>query len=261
VSNPYLGREGAPFGRKVWDFLDATLVEIAKAQLSGRKILPLQGPFGLGLVSVPAGVTSSSGMCAVQSIPLTLIEKTFHCDKLNLAQFEREGIMLNTAPLKEAVLECCRLEDTLVFQGKDERTGLLTSPHSLRYTLQSWETVGNASLDIINAVTLLDEAGFHGPYTLALAPSRYNLLLRRYPSGVGTELEHLQQIVQDRIVKAPILQKEGVLLEANAAYASLVLGQDMSLGFLGMDEEGLLFSVSETITLVIHEPQSICILE
>ena len=36
-------------------------------------------------------------------------------------------------------------------------------------------------------LTKLDAAGFHGPYSLALAPAQYNLLLRRYPQGDGSE--------------------------------------------------------------------------
>ena len=54
------------------------------------------------------------------------------------------------------------------------------------YSLSKWEKVGTAADQIIDAVTKLDEAGFHGSYSMALAPSLFNLLLRRYPQGAGT---------------------------------------------------------------------------
>jgi NAD-dependent dihydropyrimidine dehydrogenase PreA subunit len=37
--------------------------------------------------------------------------------------------------------------------------------------LPSWEEIGAAGNDIIQALTRLDDAGFHGPYSLALAPN------------------------------------------------------------------------------------------
>jgi|YNPMSStandDraft_1061717.scaffolds.fasta_scaffold09109_3 uncharacterized linocin/CFP29 family protein len=261
MAHPYSGREDAPFGNRVWEVLDKTMVEVARANLSGRKILPLKGPLGLGVTSVPLSTKISQDVGMIQSIPLYFIEKTFHLHKFTLAQFEKEGIALDVAPLIQTVTECAILEDKLIFQGLENHPGLLTSPQSLRFTLNSWEKVGQASLDIINAVSLLDEAGFHGPYALALPPSLYNLLLRRYPAGHHTELSHIQEIVQDRVVKAPILQKGGVLISVNEVYVSLLLGQDMQVGFLGTDQDGFFFSVSESLGLLIREPRSICVLE
>lgn len=261
MAHPYLGREDAPFDRKVWEVLDKTMVDVARAKLAGRKFLPLKGPLGLGVTSVPLSTKVFQNTVTIQSLPLLFIEKTFHLHKLALAQFEKEGITLDVTPLIQTVTECATLEDKLIFQGLGDQPGLFTSPQSLRFSLSSWEKVGQASLDIINAVSILDEAGFHGPYALALPPSLYNLLLRRYPAGHHTELAHIQEIVQDRVVKAPILQKGGVLLSVNEAYASLVLGQDMQISFLGIDQDGFFFSVSESLGLLVREPKSICILE
>lgn len=261
MTHPYSGREDAPFGGKVWEILDRTMIEVGRARLAGRKILPLKGPVGLGVTTLPLSVKVSQDVTMMQNIPLFFIEKTFHLHKLTVAQFEKEGITLDVTPLIQTVTECTTIEDTLIFQGKEQWPGLLTSAQSLHLSLQSWEKVGQASLDIINAVSLLDEAGFHGPYALALAPSLYNLLLRRYPAGHHTELAHIQEIVQDRVVKAPILKKGGVLINVNETYVSIVLGQDMQIGFLGIDQDGFFLSVSESLGLLIQEPRSICVLE
>jgi uncharacterized linocin/CFP29 family protein len=58
-------------------------------------------------------------------------------------------------------------------------------------------------------VTGLDDAGFHGPYCLALAPALFNLLYRRYPQGDGTELDQVKTIVTDGVFKAPALKNGG----------------------------------------------------
>jgi uncharacterized linocin/CFP29 family protein len=51
--NKFLLREDAPIGEALWKLLDSTMVEAAKGYLAGRRILPLEGPFGFGLKAVP----------------------------------------------------------------------------------------------------------------------------------------------------------------------------------------------------------------
>ena len=95
---------------------------------------------------------------------------------------------------------------------------------------------------------------------MALAPSRYNLLFRRYPQG-GTELEHIGVAVTDGIFKAPGLDSGGVLLASGKQYASIIMGQDMSVGFIGPVGGDLEFSVSETLALMVRQPAAICVLK
>jgi len=261
MANNYLGRADAPLQPETWELLDKTMIEVAKTHLSGRKILPYEGPFGLGLKFVPLSTEAKEGVAISQPIPLVEIQKTFRLIKSDLAAYERDGVTLNTAPLIQASLECAKLEDQIIFQGWSGIPGLLTVSGNQKAKLSSWEEVGDAAQDIIKAVTLLDEAGFPGPYALALAPQRYNLLFRRYSQGNQTELDHLKSIIGASIVKAPFLKKGGVLLASGIIYASLIVGQDMTIGFIGPDEEGLVFSVSETLVPLIRQPRSICQLE
>jgi uncharacterized linocin/CFP29 family protein len=159
-----------------------------------------------------------------------------------------------------AALDLARLEDAIIFQGSTGGNGLMTQEGSGSFTLSSWNSIGKAADDVIKAITALDEAGFHGPYTMALNPARYNLLFRRYPQG-GTELEHLKEMITEGIFKAPIIDSGGVILAAGRPYCSLVLGQDMQVGFIGPVEENLEFSISESLALLVREPCSICVLK
>jgi uncharacterized linocin/CFP29 family protein len=127
--------------------------------------------------------------------------------------------------------------------------------------LSSWDEIGTAAGNIINAITELDSAGYHGPYSLALTPGRYNLLLRRYPNSDGTELEHIRTMVTEGVVKAPVLESGGVLLAAGKQYASIVLGQDLAVGFIGPESERLEFSITESITPYVRQPKALCLLK
>jgi len=158
-------------------------------------------------------------------------------------------------------MDAAEKEDRILFSGLPGIDGLLNAEGAGSLTLTKWDKVGAAADQIINAVTKLDEAGFHGPYSMALAPALYNLLFRRYPQGDGTELDHIRSIVTDGVVKAPALRKGGVLLASGSQYTSVAIGQDMVTGFNGPIGDLLEFQIYESLALLIRAPESILVLK
>ncbi|MCS7178736.1 MAG: family 1 encapsulin nanocompartment shell protein [Anaerolineae bacterium] len=262
MANKYLGREGAPFGEEVWAALDAAMIEAAKSQLAGRRLLPLEGPYGLGLKAIFLPEEEvASGVFVSKTLPLVFLVEEFVIPLRDIAAYEREGLALNLQPVAQAALAVACREDEWIFHGAAGVPGLLNASGVQKMKLSDWSPVGAAMDDLIRAVTILDETGFHGPYALGLAPARYNLLFRRYPDGPMTELDHVRTLVTGGIVKVPILKDGGVLLAVGRQYASIILGQDMHVGFIGPDDEGLEFTVSESLALHLRVPASVCVLE
>jgi uncharacterized linocin/CFP29 family protein len=262
MTNKYLSREDAPIDEATWEVLDKVMEAAAKTVLTGRRLLHVDGPYGLGLKAVPLSDPPVERAAITSSVlPLALIHQSFSMGKRDLAAFEKDGVMLDTRGVAAAAIECATLEDALVFQGTRETSGLLSAKGSNSLKLSAWGEVGAAAGDIIKAITMLDGAGFHGPYVLALAPARYNLLLRRYPTGNATELEHVQTAVTEGVFKAPGLESGGILLASGRQYATIILGQDMTVGFVGPVGERLEFTVSESLTPYIKQPKAICLLK
>lgn len=260
MENKYLGRVDAPIGEETWKALDATMTEAAKSVLAGRRLLHVEGPFGLGLKAVPMqDVKGEGGLVTSSFVPVNLIQKSFVLSKRDLAASERDGLPINTAPVATAALDCALLEDKIIFNGVQGSQGLMTAKGTSELKLTAWKEVGKAADEIISALTMLDNAGFHGPYSLALSPGRYNILLRRYPQG-GTEMDQIISMT-DGVFKAPILESGGLLLASGRQFASIVLGQDMAVGFIGPVGEDLEFSISESLALLIREPKAICALK
>ncbi|MBI2853674.1 MAG: bacteriocin family protein [Chloroflexi bacterium] len=259
--NNYLLRNEAPIQPETWQLIDSVVVEAAKSVLAGRRILNIEGPYGLGLKSVElADPNVKSDIITSATVPLSLIRKGFTLAKRDLAAYERDKVALDTSEAAIAAIDCAQMEDNAVFQGTKGTPGLTTAKGTNGLGLAPWDNVGTAAEDIIKSVNILDEAGFHGPYSLALAPRRYNLLLRRYPNG-PTELEHIGNMAAQGVVKAPALNDGGVLLASGRQFASIVLGQDLTAGFIGPVGERLEFSVSESLTLLIRQPKAICVLK
>ncbi len=262
MANKYLGREGAPFDEGIWEMIDGVMKNAAVSTMVGRRLLSLEGPYGLGLKFIPMPDKKiSEGVTASQVLPVMYIYKNFQLDVREIANYERDKIALDLSPVAEAAIWCAKNEDNIIFNGTGSNPGLLNSEGSHKAELSSWQNIGQAADDIIKAVSTLDAAGFHGPYSLALAPGLYNLLLRRYPQGSSTELEHIKSIVGDGVYKAPVLSKGGVLIASGVQFTSLIIGQDMSIGFVGPAEEKLELSISESLAVRIRVPGSVCVLE
>ena len=257
----YLGRDDAPIQAETWNLLDQTMVEAAKSILAGRRLLSIEGPYGLGLKGVPLE-DCSVGECLLVSkfVPVHMISTTFTLGVRDLIAYEQNGLPFATSQLIDAAIKCAKMEDSIIFEGVAGASGLLNAEGVNGQKLASWNTVGKAADDIIQGMITLDEAGYHGPYTLALAPSRYNLLFRRYFQGIGTELEHIRTIVTGRVFKAPALKNGGALLATGKQYASIVIGQDMTTGFIGPIGDRFESSISESLALPVKEAASICML-
>jgi uncharacterized linocin/CFP29 family protein len=262
MGNGFLMRDDAPIGPDAWKMIDSTMAEAAKSILAGRRLLHIEGPFGLGLKAVPMlDRVTKGGITTSAFVPVHMIQTMFTLGKRDLAAFERDHLPLDTGAVATAAIEAARLEDAMIFNGAQGVKGLLNVDGSTAMNLSSWDTPGAAADDIVQAVTRLDDAGFHGPYSLGLAPGRYNLLFRRYTQGNVTELEHIRQIATEGVIKAPVLENGGVLLASGRQYASVVIGQDMTVGFIGPVDETLEFSITESLAPLIRQPKAICVLE
>ncbi len=268
--NQFLNRGDAPFGDDVWDLIDKTVTSVASQALCGRRLLSLEGPYGLGVKSISMHdekFSEESGdnitLISAKSVPLSLISSNFTLDGRDLDLFTSSGVLFDMKDLVSSVLVCAQKEDNLIFNGSKALglSGLNNSNGVLSSKLKPWKQIGDAAESVIEGIDQLDKAGFHGPYTLALAPKLYNSLFKRYPQEEVLEIEHLNALVSDGIIKAPVLQDGGVLVAYGAQFASIALGQDLMTAFEGPSGREYVFVVSESIALRVNVPESICVLK
>lgn len=59
--------------------------------------------------------------------------------------------------------------------------------------------------DVLAAVNMLDQAGFHDPYALAMSPLLYNNLFRRYEGINMLQPEHLRCLCESGLYMLPRL--------------------------------------------------------
>jgi uncharacterized linocin/CFP29 family protein len=243
--------------------MEEAAVSAARDILTGRRIIDVDGPYGLGLTALEVG---NDDLCrqpgpgeasAVLShaLSLPMIYRRFSLSRRRIAAFREMGQPLNLKVVEDAAQAVAMREEDFIYHGQPDfhLHGLLTATG--RNTLHGgdWSSVDQVLDNVIAAVTP-STARYRGPYGLALAPALYNNLFRRYPGSDLLQIEHLKRLCTRGIVKAQI--EGGVLVAKDVG--SIVLGQDLQIAYLTPDAAHENFAVTESLVLKIEAPDAIC---
>jgi uncharacterized linocin/CFP29 family protein len=261
-----LNRDHAPFPAHIWEMIDQAAANVARDRLTGRRFLDLEGPFGLGLTVIEIGNDDycrqpgpeEAGQILGRAMQVPMIRKSFRISIRRVAAHLDNGQPLDLSPAQDAAEAVADREEELIYTGQPAFGvyGLLTIEGRQQVEGGDWSQPGVALDNVLQAATRLDEAGFHGPYALALAPALYNNLFRLFPGTDVIGLEHLRRLATAGIYKAPI--DGGALVDTRVGV--LVLGQDFSAGYSSQDGVHYYLYISESIVLRIDEPKAICVI-
>lgn len=260
----YLNRERAPFSPEIWQEIDNAAVEAAKEILTGRRFLEIEGPYGVGLTSVEVGADGycrqpapdEAGAVVSKAISVPMLRKSFGISVRRIQGHLEMGLPLDLTPVQDAAEAVARREEEFIYYGQSDfdLEGLLTARGRNESSYGDWSKVEQALNDVLAAVNKLDGKGFHGPYALALSPELYNNLFRRYEGSDMLQLEHLRRLCELGVYKAPIA--EAVLLDRHAA--RIIVGQDLMTGYSNNDGIHHQMFVSESLVLVLDDPEAVC---
>ena len=259
-----LNRDQAPFPAEIWQIIDAAAASAARDQLTARRFLDLEGPFGVGLTAIEVGNDDycrqpgpdEAGAVMGRAIPLPMLRKSFRLSIRRVAAYVQNGQPLDLNPVQNAAEAVADREEELIYSGQPTfgLAGLLTMDGRQQVGATDWTAPDRALQDVLAAATRLDDSGYRGPYALALSPVLYNNLFRLYPGSDVMALEHLRRLCTAGIYKAAI--PGGVLVDTRVGV--LILGQDLQAGYSSQDGVHYHLYVSESIVMRIDEPKAIC---
>jgi uncharacterized linocin/CFP29 family protein len=244
--------------------IEEAAVSAAREILSGRRIIDVEGPYGVSLTTVEVGNDDrcrepgpdEASAVVSRALSVPMIYRRLAISKRRIAAFQETGQPLNLKVAEDAAQAVAAREEEFVYQGQSNfhLGGLLTVEGRQNVNAGNWDNVDEVLGDVITAVNALDGKGYRGPYGLALAPELYNSLFRRYAGSDLLQIEHLKRLCTRGIVKAAI---EGCVLVARDV-GSIVLGQDLQVNHLTSDAAHEHFAVSESLVLKIEAPDAIC---
>lgn len=260
----HLNRESAGFDDSLWNEIDNRAVQAARDLLTVRRYLDVDGPFGVGLTSVELGGDRFAGeaeegeaeVVASRAVSVPMLRQRFSLSIRRIEAHRQLGQPLNLNPVQDAGEAVARREERLLYYGQKDYglDGLLTVEGRHQQPISDWSQVGQALDDVLNAVNRLDGVGFRGPYALVLSPALYNGLFRRYECTDMLQVEHLNRLCQVGVFKAAV--EGGAVIDPRAG--RIVVGQDLRAGYVSHDGIHHQLFLSESLVLLIDEPQAIC---
>lgn len=264
----YLNREQANLSEEIWDRIDEAAAEAARALLTARRFLELEGPYGIGLTAIEVGedtfcrepAPEDAAAITSKAISMPMLRKACQLSIRRVEAYQHMGQPLDLRSVEDAAEAVARREEEFIYYGQADfgLEGLLTANGRHEVKAGDWSKVEQALDDVLNAVDLLDGSGYHGPYALALSPAHFNQLFRRYEGTDMLQLEHLRRLCELGVYKAPIA---GAAVLIDGHVGKLVLGQDIQTGFSSNDGIYYHLFVSESIVLRLEEPDALCTLK
>lgn len=262
----YLNRQNAFFSSDIWDQIDEAAVKAARDLLTGRRFLDVDGPYGVGLTSIEVGNEGfyrqpgpdEAAAVFSRAVAIPMLRKSFELSVRRIESHVSMALPLDLRPVEDAAEAVARREEEFIYYGQPDFgiDGLLTAHGRNQVACEDWSKIEHALNDVLMAVNHLDNNGFHGPYALALSPSWYNLLFRRYEGTDMLQLEHLKRLCELGVYKAGI---EGAVL-VDTHVGRIIIGQDLMTGYSSNDGIHHQMFVSESLVLRVEEPGAICTL-
>jgi len=280
----YLMRDEAPLSAEEWSNLDELVVGVARKLLVGRRFIPLTGPLGVGVQTVPVptvsggeaclhdeeGCACEAGECAVIQVTgrrfmsLPLIHQDFRLSWRDIEAGRRMGWPLELGPVAAASAACARAEDELIFHGHPDHgyEGLLNATDRHTIPLSDWDEPGQAFANIVAATEALVADGFYEPFAVVLSPALY-AKTQRIARGIGRlESRLIKDVAGGGLFRSPVLaENQGLVVAQGAHNFDLVVAQDLITAYLGPENMDHHFRVLEVLALRIKRPGAICTLE
>jgi uncharacterized linocin/CFP29 family protein len=276
----YLQRDQAPLSPDQWAAIDQTVVRTAQSILVGRRFIGLVGPFGPGVESLPNDTISGAGagqldLLGTQEsdvigidrrrfLPLPLLYKDFWIHWRDLEASRQLGTPLDVGKAAAAAAATAQAEDRLVFDGELGLglPGLRSVEGRLSLPMSDWGSMGRAFADVVEGVRALTQAGFNGPYALAVSPRLYADLNRIFDATGVLELEQVEKLARRGVYPTAVLpEPTALLVDSGGQNLDLAVGLDLSTAYVESSNLNHHFRVLESMVLRIRRPGAICTFE
>lgn len=255
----HLLRELAPITEHTWSAIDDEARESLKATLAARKLIDFRGPLGWETFGVDLGTVKrlrapESGVTVKQreALPMVEIRVPFDLPRASLEAIARGAPQVPLDEVADAARKIAMAEDRIVFEGYEAAgiVGIMAgSEHKPVSIDEDYEKYPQA---VGQAIAALREAGIGGPYSIALGPKCYTGLTTTTSGGYPV-LEHVRRLIEGSIVWAPGIDGACVLSARGGDY-ELIVGQDLSVGYLSSTDDTVRLYLEESLTFRAADP-------
>ena len=264
----FLARDGAPISADLWKQIDDTVVENARQHMVCRRFISLYGPLGAGVSSVPVDGTDKeetfeSGIGRIAGRRMAELPQLYQDFSLlwrDIEEAESLGRPVDLSAVAAAAQRSSKQEDLLILFGNASlgAEGLFNASGTHKIERGDW-SVGEESFHAVaKGIAYFSSNSLLGRYALVLSPELYLDLQRLQPNVGLLELDRIRDLVDGRVYPAgPYGAGKAALVCAEPHCIDLVVGLDLSVGYLEQKDLNHCFRITETAALRIKRPEAI----
>lgn len=259
----HLFREKAPITEAGWAEIDGEATRTLQTYLAGRKVMELSGPKGWQHSAEPTGRVTDLGTLQAGAVrarsrrvqPMIELRAPFAVSRAELDAFDMGACDADLDPVMDAARSIALAEDVALFHGYPDGqiVGLAeASPHAPVAISTDYDRYPKF---VAQAMARLTESGVEGPYAIALGPRCYTGVIEESEMGGYPVLEHLRLILGGPVVRAPGVDG-AIVLSMRGGDFELIIGQDLSIGYLSHDDAEVQLYLEESLTLRVCSPEA-----
>ncbi|WP_395296809.1 family 1 encapsulin nanocompartment shell protein [Kitasatospora hibisci] len=248
-----LHRDLAPVSAAAWAAIEDEARQTFTLHVAGRRVVDLSGPEGAALAAVGTGHLTridppAAGVLAHarDARPVVELRVPFTVSRAAVDDVERGSRDSDWQPVKDAARTLALAEDRAIFEGypaaaiEGIRAGASNPPIPLPDDVRAYPTA------VSQALTALRLAGVGGPYSLLLGADTFTAVSETSDHGYPVAA-HIARLLDGEIIWAPAIEG-AYLLSARGGDFELLLGQDVSVGYLSHDAESVSLYLQESLT-------------
>jgi uncharacterized linocin/CFP29 family protein len=261
-----LKKSMAPITDGAWSEINQRIKEVLTTYLTARNFVEIDGPNGFeqGGVSTGRLITpeeqSNEGINygIREVLPLVEVRKPFELDIWELDNFDRGARDIDLSPLENAAREIAMFEEQAVYYGFKPANikGLKECSSHEIVTLPS--DPNKFLKEIGTQVNNLNTASIGAPYALVINANVWTNLLQLsegYPI-----LKQLKEIVEGNVIINHDNMHSFLVSERGEDY-ELVLGNDISCGYDGHNNNSVKLYLTSSFTFRVHNPEAIIVMQ
>ena len=266
-----------PLTEPQWQFLQEEVVREARRTLVARRFLGVYGPLGAGIESVAleeygpdrdaeieiVGKHDPEPIVAVREkyVRVPIIYKDFILHWRDVELSRKLGAPLDASRAIRAAHFVADREDQLFFNGEGRLgiEGLLNCSGRSHVNRGDWSKYGQAYRDVVRASEVLLEQNHHRPFALAVSAYDYARLVQQREGQFAPEIDAIMRLCDDGVYTSPAIPNgSAIMLSTGDQNVDIAVTEDLTIAFLGEQDQDYPFRVYECLALRIKRPQAIC---
>ncbi len=254
-----LKRSMAPLSDAAWKEIDEEAARVLRGNLSARKLVDFDGPFGWEKAAVNLGGITVGSAKMVDGVdwgkrdvlPLVETRAAFALNIWDLDNVNRGGKTPRLDSVADAARKIAMFEEKTLFHGFKD-AGVVGICQGENSPVKLPKEPGKMVAAVESAVVTLQTAGVGGAYALVLGSAPYQALMSGDEKGYPLR-RRVEELVGGQIVWSPAVEG-GVLMSMRGGDFVFTCGQDLSIGYQKHDSKEVVLYLTESFTFQVLEP-------